>query len=306
MGPFVALTLLIISLFWSHPLSATDRFQGHHLWEVQAPNGTKSYIAANGAPASERGVSLLQRQMKAAASVRRMAVFNQHHDLTIRSGEWSRRADEILPEDLLATLETELGPSLRAIWGADPSSVRRLKLEGIRILLSSSPTRFYVKGLSPIETIMSAFQREREGVLILEPSTSGDLLDLISKARAQEMRSPAEIIGIILRDRLAHGPIGDRVANAFLAGNWHEVRALAPAEWLALLGFEHEALDQLQFKSTDDLADRIFAALSDVPTLVMVPGGELAREPGLFTVLQQRGFEIKPVHLPKTAPMAGQ
>ena len=99
-----ALTLIIAALCWGHPLYAMDLAQGHHLWEVQAPSGAKSYIAASGAPSDTRGVGLLKRQLEAAGSVRRMAAFNQHHDLTIRSGEWSRRAEEVLSEDLLVVL----------------------------------------------------------------------------------------------------------------------------------------------------------------------------------------------------------
>lgn len=295
------LIFIIAALFWSHPLYAEDLTQGHHLWEVRAPSGTTSYIAAGGAPSDPRGISLLKRQLGAAANVRRMAVFNHDHDLTIRSGEWSRRADEALSEDLLVTLETELNPSLRTIFGAKAGSVRRLTLEGVRVLLCSSPSQFYAKGHSPTEEVVSAFQRERDGVLTLKPTTSGELLDLVRKARAKDMRSPAEIIGTVLKDRLENGPIGDRSANAFLVGDWRKMRALAPAEWLALLGFDYESLHELQFKSTDALADMIFSALSDMPTLVMVSGRELAREPNLFTVLQQRGFAVRPVPLPGAA-----
>jgi hypothetical protein len=302
---FATFTLIAAALFWSHPLYAVDLAQGHHLWEVRAPNGTRSYIAASGAPTDDRGVSLLKRQTGAAASVRRVAVFNHHHDLTIRSGEWSRRAYEVLSEDLLIALETELNPSLQAIFGAKAGSVRHLKLEGIRILLCSSPSQFYAKGHSPIEKIITAFQRERDGVLTLKPMTSGELLDLFGKARAEDGRSPTEIIGAVFKDRLANGPIGDRSANAFLAGDWQKLRALAPTEWLAVLGFEHEALHDLQFRSTNALVDMIFPALSDMPTLVMIPGGELAREPHLFTVLQQRGFKIRPVPLSDAAPTTG-
>jgi len=202
-----ALAIIIAALFWGHPLYAMDLAQGHHLWEVRAPSGAKSYIAAGGAPSDMRGVSLLKRQLDASGSVRRMAVFNHHHDLTIQSGEWSRRAGEVLSEDLLVVLERELNPSLQAIFGSNAGSVRRLKLEGVRILLYSSPRQFYAKGLSPTEKVISAFQRERDGVLTLKPMTPGELLDLIGKARAEEVRSPAEIIGTVLKDRLANGPV---------------------------------------------------------------------------------------------------
>jgi len=129
----------------------------------------------------------------------------------------------------------------------------------------------------------------------LDPEAISDRI----RAAQPKDRQPVDAIRALVDDRARNGPLDLRASAAYVAGDWPTYKQVLREVRAAILG--HAAFELTQaFASGQEMADRAAPALQDVSTLLLVfEPYYLGGEGGALAALRSRGFEIRPVALPK-------
>ncbi|HZH11123.1 MAG TPA: hypothetical protein VEZ24_12220 [Microvirga sp.] len=297
--PFPLLTFLL----WASLLHAADLAQGHHLWRVQAPNGSQSFIAAVSNDSSAPVMDILKKQLQATRATERILLSSRGWVDNVAVPEsWRALAKAALPQDLLKAIKVELAPHLEEL-GFSIESVDEAPLETLRLVLigrlkpAGSPrTDPAVEALHQ-KLIIQEGQSKKHEMLSIRSYYSKKWGAGVPEFRLKAPTDPVAVLRYLLADRIEHGHLMTRAEEAYLRGDWETLARLQSIKSIALAGVSDNAFPYL-FRSGSEIVAFAAPALSEMPTLFMLyQTNFLSGDQGILSQFQRLGFTIQPVSI---------